>query len=217
LTTHLRSVTRRRAAAAANYLDVPSGTRAQTPNQAGLAFGTGTIDVRCEVAPDVWATGNKTPTLLDQSNKFYFVILADGRLEFFLLHAGAVSSFAQSTVATGFGNGVRKWVRAVRDIAAGTCDFYTSPDGSTWTALGTQVTGLNTTTEYALGSTPLSVGWGGNPSDQFVGKVYTTRILVNSATVINMDWTTATPGTGPWVATTGETWTRLGTASVIAG
>lgn len=36
-------------------------------------------------------------------------------------------------------------------------------------------------------------------------------------TILDINWTTAAAGTGPWTATTGETWTRSGTASVSSG
>ena len=37
-----------------------------------------------------------------------------------------------------------------------------------------------------------------------------------AALILNEDFTTATLGNGPWTATSGETWSALGTASVLA-
>lgn len=202
----------------ANYLDVPSGSGAGTPNQAPLASGTTPIDVRIEIQPASWASGYQVPIDYDGSagsDRWALFLTPSGELEWTFSSTGAVIDQV-STVATGFSANTSHGVRALHNVAAGTLDFYTSPDFSSWTPLGTQITGLATTTMKTSGAnSSIHVGRDWNNTYPNPGRVTKVQVIINSVTILNWDITTATPGGGPWTATSGETWTAIGTASVI--
>lgn len=215
----------------ANYLNVPSaatGSGATTPHQAGLVVSTGSVDARVQVAPENWGNGTTYQTLVNAQHSAYlggqdrwdFMIHPTGYLDYIWRDSSAAYNEATSTVTTGFANGSKHWVRVLHTISAGTVDFYTSTDGSSWTSLGSQITGKPTLAIYSLGGwPPVGIGAtrGAIDGDEYLfGKDQTTQVRIDGATILNMDWTTATVGSGPWTAGTGETWTAFGTASVIA-
>lgn len=208
----------------ANYLNVPSGGGASTPHQAGLTVGAASLDVRIRCAADTWASG--TQMLVCQNNdgtaddRWYFRLDATGaQIGDWINVAGAhQNSGASSTVpALGIANASPVWLRDVLDATAGSATHYWSNDGSAWTQISQNAT-LTTTGMRSSGTPPiLAVGQTSAFNDNlFTGKIYRVMVLVGGATIIDMDWQTAALGNGPWVATTGETWTRFGTSTVNA-
>lgn len=212
-----------------NYLDVPTGGGANTPGIAGYDPGSSTIDVRVQAQANDWDANTGTQRLFDNSDQGN----TNGRFAFDTFHFGGqgllaarwqnpASAYQSETSAglvgaAGIARNGRIWTRVLMAPAAGTFDFYWSRDGSTWTQIGSQFTGYTTTGVYALPTRPNpAIGQSSAfSSDFFTGKIYTVQVLIGGATVINMDWTTAALGNGPWVATSGETWTRMGTSTVM--
>jgi hypothetical protein len=207
------------AAAVARYLNVPTASGASTPDQAGLAGGANTLDLRVEMAPTDWASGNYQAVISQDNNasgaRWWVGITPTGEIET-LMHAIGADISAPSTVATGFADGASRGVRVLRTPSAGTVDFYTSEDFSTWTPLGSQITGTSTNPMAIAGTAPAVQVGTDVYAEPMLGKITRVMVLVNGATILNWDITTAALGNGPWVAGSGETWTRIGTASVTA-
>lgn len=208
-----------------NYLTVPSGGGASTPHQVGLVPGTNKVDLRLRLTVTQWATGSAQMLIGEYDwgspeDRYFLYIDGTGLLVGNWINAAGAQQSANASgtaAALGWADGdPPRWVRCVMDATLGTMDFYWSTDGSSWTAIGSS-TGL-TTTGFNVSLTPpiLAIGqtsaFGGLP---LVGKIYNTVVIVGASTVINMDWTTAALGSGTWVATTGETWTRFGTSQVV--
>lgn len=207
-----------------NYLDVPSGSSASAPNVAAYNGTQGPFEFIASVAPTTWTPGGALfPTLLGsiaqpgKVDRHSIYINPSGQIEHYWQNASPATIFAQSTAVVPFGAGARGWVRTTLDLAAGTCDFATSTDGSSWSALGTQVTGISTSPLSSAGAgADYRIGFDNSANDNFTGKIYRSKFSANGVVLYDMDWTTATVGTGPWVGADGLTWTRTGTASVVA-
>jgi hypothetical protein len=201
----------------ANYLDVPTASGASTPNQAGLAAGTGTLDLRLELAPNSWASGAFQALISQDPNgpgsRFWWGIQPAGTLEYDFYNIGG--TFIDACVAPGFAPGSSHGLRLLHNIGAGTIDYYTATDFSTWAHIQAQSTGKPTTGMATSGTAPVVRVGTDVYAEPMVGQITRIQVLINGVTLLNEDWTNATPGTGPWVATSGETWTRIGTASVI--
>lgn len=106
----------------------------------------------------------------------------------------------------------RQWVRATRNSTTGILQFFTSNDGSTWTQLGTNVTGLtgnlfNGTNAYEVGSSSQ-----GASINSFQGIIY--RVLVSStiggSALLDFNPANYNRATSQssWTSTTGEVWTN---------
>ena len=135
---------------ASNYLSVPDENALDI---------TGDIDLRVRVALDDWTpnteqqllakylvTGNQRSYRLSVRDTTGFVRLAWSS-------DGTTENFKQSTIAPTVGDGEPLWVRATLTVNNGASQnevrFYTSPDGLTWTQLGTTVTTAGTTSVYS--------------------------------------------------------------------
>lgn len=206
----------------ANYLNVPSGSGASTPNQAGLAVGTTSLDLRVEFTPLTWQPAsfaniiNQYVSGAGSGTRFYFAIQSSPWQPLYVFFNSLGGQPAAAAAAYPFVDGTSKGLRVLHNVAAGTVDFYTSDDFTVWTHYDSQTTGLATTGMDTAGTPPaLTIG---KDADTGVapGKYTKVQVIVNGVTIINWNITTATVGNGPWVAGTGETWTRSGTASVIA-
>lgn len=203
----------------ATYLNVPAGGGASTPDQAGFASGTSTYDLRAEVVATSWANA-AYQTIMDYdsgggADRWAFYINPTGFFEHYFTNTSGSPFFANSTVAIPFAAGATGGLRVVHAVAAGTMDFYTSTDFTNWTALGSQVTGLNTTTMKVTGAGPVIRVGTDFLAENFIGKIRRTQVIVAGSTLVDQDWTQAYNGVGTWVGGTGEVWTRVGTASVI--
>jgi hypothetical protein len=86
------------------------------------------------------------------------------------------------------------WVRAVYvpDTGSGnySVEFFTSPDGSTWTQLGATVTGVaHNTNANAVEITLGASGWSNDNQTRFIGRYYQFRYYING--VLTVDWRAA--------------------------
>lgn len=187
-----------------NYVYLPGVTNnyVTVANSPALSI-TGDIDLRAQVSLPSWTP----PTLIGVISKWASNPLANnGSYAFFINSSGqlvasisdGVSNTAfSSTVATGFAANTTNWIRAAIDVDNGAgqsaVTFYTSNDGSTWTQLGTTVTGtlrqkLNVTAvDVRIGHYGLSI----DPYP-FAGNFYRAQILsgINGTTALDIDFTT---------------------------
>lgn len=121
----------------AMLLDGISGY-ATTPDTAAISVA-GDIDLRCYANLDNWTTTSAQFFLSKDASYQFYVI--NGRLAALIYPTvGTVRAFQSDGTALPVSNGFPLWVRMIVDIDNGAslsvATFYTSSDGSTWTALG---------------------------------------------------------------------------------
>lgn len=204
------------------YVQLPgsSGNNITTPDAAALDI-TGDLDIRIKIAADDW-TPAATSYLFSKyvttgNQRSYALALRTGGGLALLWSSDGTSGGAIQRNSTAdlsaLAGGDTKWVRATLDVDDGAgnhvVNFYSSDDGTTWTALGTPVTTAGTTSVFAstaaleIGST--EVGTSGFLAGKFFeGSILSgiggTAVAQPVATVSGV--TDATP----------RTWTVNGTA-----
>lgn len=171
-----------------NYLYLPgvTGNGATSPDSAALDI-TGDIDIKFRWSPSPgWTTfytplgkwgaaGQRSWRLNSGSGGVVLVTSADGTTE-----VSGTSTVAPNTV---FSEGQTGWIRATLDVDDGAGNrvykFYTSPDGTTWTQLGSTVTTAGTTSIFNSTS-PVDVGTvTGITGNRMTGSVH--RVIIQSA------------------------------------
>lgn len=222
---------------ASQYVDLPgaSGNYASTPDSPAVSI-TGDIDIRVKVALDDWTPAAITQTFMghqgtgDPNRAWLFQAISSGSLQLTWFPLGTLASAVTkvSTVPTGFVDGTTNWVRVVHDVdnGAGGNDvkFYTSPDGVTWTQLGTTLTTAGAAVRIDS-IDPLAVGARNNGTNDFLsGNIYYAELRsgIDGAVVAKFDPNTlaATAGTrtpASWTSATGEVWTVNGSAWAWGG
>jgi hypothetical protein len=189
-----------------NYIYSPgvTGNTVSVPNSAALQI-TGDLDLRAYVALDDW-TPATTMWLV------YKIVAADG-YALAINTSGTLSIYYNgstiktSTVATGAADGSALWIRATLDVNNGASGsdvkFYTSPNGTTWTQLGTTVTTAGIVT-IATGTDVLSV-----TTNPFIGKMYRAQVysdITETNKVLDVDTSVITAGSATsFTAVTGQT------------
>jgi hypothetical protein len=153
---------------ASRFLHYPgesSSTKLTCPDSTQLSPVTD-IDLRVKVGLDTWAQagGSFIAKWITSGNQrsFRFFLGGDGKLNLSWSADGTAVLTRTSTVAVNFVDGATGWVRAMLDPDDGggnhVVTFFTSPDGSAWTQLGTVVTTAgatgvyNSTAQVELGS-----------------------------------------------------------------
>lgn len=170
---------------------VCSGSDANTQVTYIAAYGiTGDIDIYGKAAAVDW-TPSTDMCLVSKaqsgSNGWALFVLANGKLR--LSFPGVANT--DSTVATGFTDGSTNWIRATRNQGTGDVTFYTSSDGSSWTQLGTTVTGV--TGAAGAGTQNMRIGYFGSSGNAWLGTIQ--RVVVKStiggSAVFDADFVTA--------------------------
>jgi hypothetical protein len=214
-----------------SYLDVPNATSgASTPDNPAFAVnpttnGNYTITQRLQL--NSYANGSLQPLISQYTagggagSRFWLGLTAAGVIEYdFYNNVGGILTV--TCPAPGWVNGSEHWLRIVHSLQAGLFSFFASTDGLTFSLLQPQSTGLSATPQATSGTAPvLRIGTDAD-SHGAPGRILHTRMLVNSVQQIAKDWTQEIPGsTGPWLdpnvagnLTLGETWTRIGSASI---
>lgn len=148
-----------------------------TPSSAALNLSSSfTLDAK--ILPGVngsWNTSGTT-TIINKLNTgltagYNLRIVTGGTLELFVNNSAANSTVSTSTV---FANGQEGWIRAVFDDVNNLAFFYTSPDGVTWTQLGTSRPLAQA--GVAASGTDLYIGQRFTSNDNYTGRVYQVRI-----------------------------------------
>lgn len=165
-----------------DYLRVTgtSGDYASTPDAAALDI-TGDIDLRVKVAMDDWTPAAEQTliakyTATGNQRSYALAVTATGALIFRWSEDGTAEKTETSSATTGFTDGTAHWVRATLDSDVGGTDaqvtFYTSEDGSTWTALGAvQANGATTSIFSSTAVLELGSQTGGTVN-RLVGKIF---------------------------------------------
>jgi len=134
---------------------------------------------------------------------------------------GGGSVTLSSTVATGVTDGAKKWVRCAATPTNGSnsvATFYTSDDGVSWVQLGDVVTSVVLTGIFN-GTAPVEIGSHASGTVNILsGRIYSAQIYNGiGGTLVANFYPPAYAGSGNTFTapTTGETWTRNGTAFIL--
>lgn len=199
------------------FLDGTSGNYASTPDAASLDI-VGDIDLRVRVAMDDWTPAAESTliakyTATGNQRSYALAVTTTGALIMRWSEDGTVEKSKTSSVVNSFTNGTTHWVRATLDVNVGgtdaAVDFYTSEDGSTWTALGTQQLNGATTSIFASTAVLELGSQTAGTVNRLAGKIFRAQVLtgiggtaVASPIASTTSITDATP----------LTWTVQGTA-----
>jgi hypothetical protein len=177
-----------------NYLSVP--------DSAALDI-TGDIDIRLRVAMDDWTpAGNQVLCGKWATNQFSYelTLTTSGTLAWNWSADGTTSSnLTSSANLSSLADGAVKWVRVTFDVNNGasgrTAEFFTSDDGTTWTALGTAQTSAGVTSIFA-GTALLGIGARTNGPVACAAKIYRAQILNGIGGTVALDVDTSVLTTG---------------------
>lgn len=198
------------------YLRGASGVFFSTPDSNALDVLSG-FDIRLFLRPATWTpSGNlvlisKTSSASERS--WRLTLTTSGTLSLAISSDGSAESSAASA-ALGFGATDDRWVRVTRDSSTGVIQFFTSMDGASWTQSGSNTTLF--TDNLFNNSAPVEIGsWLGGASANATGRIYRAQIY-NGAAELVADFNPAlyTSGT-TFTASTGETWTLNGGATIV--
>jgi hypothetical protein len=163
-----------------------TGNYASTPAQAAHAL-TGDIEIIAQVTPaSITQIGDIVARWNNATSSGYLFRLNSGNLEFVIGFGGSTQSrqYAHNLAA-----GETVWLRATR-TAAGVIVLYKSPDGATWTSLGSNAGNASALADSA---NALVVGGrvdvAGNP---FLGAIHRAIVKdsIDGTTVFDVDFTT---------------------------
>lgn len=176
------------------YLPGVAGHYASAPDSAALSV-TGDVDIRAKIAPNSWTpaaaqglvykwagAGSRSYSLyLDTTGKLVGNVTTDGTTG-----KTATSSAAVTPTSSPL------WVRFTLAVATGASNFYTSSDGTSWSALGTQQTIAGSPFAIADTDAILAVGMSSNTaSNPFTGRIYRAQVLngIDGTIVFDADFT----------------------------
>lgn len=209
------------------FLSLPgfaiSSQYASSPDTGALDI-TGDIDLRCraQLTPVVPLSGNAnliTKGGLGGNYAFFFGVDTAGRLFFEWSNNGVTTTFKTSTVAATVPAGVPYWYRTTMDAdnGAGGNDiaFYVSPDGITWTQVGTTVTTAGVAVINNSASALQLGGYGGSSFTD--GRIYRAQVLngINGTVVFDADFTQQALGSRGFIESTGKLVSLVGDAAQI--
>lgn len=219
-------------ASGTNYLELPGavGDYASTPDSAALDI-TGDIEIIVYAAADDWTPSANAMFVAKQNGggqtSYALYLLTSGTLFFQTSNDGTTLRNNTSTAATGATNGSGIWIRIQYDVNDGAgnrvATFSTSTDAAStavasisWTQLGATVTTAGATTIFNS-TADLEIGANFNGAfNNFDGKIYAAYIYngIGGTLAALFDARTTPTGATSIVATTGETYTVNGAASV---
>lgn len=198
------------------YLPGVSVNNFSTPNAAANRI-TGDIDIRVYGAFNDWNALNGLVSKVVNSGQFAYSLHLNSSTAILRISSdGTAIKTATSSTSTGYSAGELGWVRATYANATGKVNFYKSPDGTTWTAIGTE----QTITSGAIfgGTDPVYVGDVANGVWQATGKIYRAQIYNGIDGTLAVDFNPAdfaeTSANGTTAtAATGEVWTLNSTGA----
>ena len=167
------------------FLSGASGNYASTPDAASLDI-VGDLDLRVRVALDDWTPAAESTliakyTATGNQRSYALAVTATGALIFRWSEDGTVEKTETSSAVNTFTNGSTHWVRATMDVNNGASDaavnFYTSEDGSTWTALGAEQLNGATTSIFASTAVLELGSQTAGTVNRLAGKVFRAQVL----------------------------------------
>ena len=204
-------------AGASLLLNGTSPGRASTPDAAALDI-VGDLDLRVHVAMDDWTPAASSALITKSTTSgnqisWRFNVLSTGILRFVWSADGSATLTADSTVAPTVANAAPLWVRATLDVDNGAAGrsvrFYTSPDGETWTQLGSTVTTAGVTSIFSS-TAPVIVGSREvGTADRLSGRVFSAEVRsgIAGTIVTNPDFGAQLAGATSFADGSGLTWT----------
>jgi hypothetical protein len=203
-----------------NYIYFPgnyNGEYVSTPDSAALSI-TGDIDIRCLCEHSDWQASTLRTFVSKYSTssgqRSFLLDINSGQLNFSWSENGTLLRVANSTVVVPFTGQSLGAVRVSLDVDNGTgvyeVTFYTSPDGSSWTQLGSSVLGIAPTSIFDS-TTKVEVGSRGDGTIScFNGKIYNLNIrdtISGGSPVASFNPDKGNAYSNTWIASSGETWT----------
>jgi hypothetical protein len=193
------------------YLPGVSGNRLSVPDENALDI-TGDLDLRAQVSMDAFSGVqvilSKRTAATTQSS--YQMDFSGATVRIIWSEDGTTNTNVTSTANVPYSPGTAFWVRATLDVDNGASGydvkFFTSDNGSSWTQLGTTVTGVATTSVYA-GTSNLIVG-SIAASNPLAGRIYRAQVLdgIDGTKVLDVDCDAITDGSATsFQAVTGQT------------
>lgn len=176
---------------------------------------TGDLDLIASMRAFDWSPTSSTNIIskdTSSSLSYRFRISTTGALVLDLSVAGTTFTSSTSSVtvgSVGITDNMDQWVRVTRRQSDGRIQFFYGTDGSTWTQLGTNITG--TTSSIFAGTSDLLIGQSHQVNTNFNGRIY--RAIVKSGiagtAVADLDFSTwpATTNTMNDAASTPKSWT----------
>lgn len=208
--------------AAGLWLPGTSGNYASTPDSAALDI-TGEMDIRAFVKPATWHVGSGNRTLVSHyggslgAQRWYYQLLPSGALFLGIRMTDDTLPNATSTAVIPEGSGAL-WCRVTWRASDGRCQFFTSPDGTTWTQLGTDRTfGAGLTPKTVTGAR-LEIGTRSvDSTDRMPGAIYRAQVYDGIDGTLVADFDSTSPpsrhGIHPssFTDSVGNVWTINGT------
>jgi hypothetical protein len=160
------------------FFPAVSGNYASTPDAAPLDI-TGDIDLRVWISLASWTQGSnaligKWGSLTTKCYLFY--LNSSGVLSFSTTTDGATTQTATCSTTLSLTANQITWLRVTRQQSSGNVIFYTSPDGVTWTPVGTTQVLLAGTALYNTASI-VEVGTStAGITNNLIGNVYRAQI-----------------------------------------
>ena len=202
-----------------------SGNYIDTPDSAALSV-TGDIDLRLKVkltdwTPTAWAgLIGKTTSPWPTNHSYGLEVDPTGHLAFSWSPNGSTGKSANSTVPVGAADGSTTWVRVTLKVNNGsggnTTTFYTSPNGVTWTQLGTAVTQTGTTSIFD-NTYPLELGYWPDGGEYLNGKLYSAQVYngIDGTRVADFEAANLNPNAAsPYTDANSNVWTFHGSPTV---
>ena len=179
-----------------------SGDYCSTPDSA-LNSLTGNFAAFAYIAPDSWASGWQTVKAkwanTGNQRAYSFGLRPSGSLGLTLSSDGANSTFAESTVATGFTAGSGHWVASTWDVITQTANYFTSNQGKdtllgdiNWVQLGDASIPLAQTAIFDSNAAVEVGSYNVGTLDIFKGSIYRAYVCISIGTYVSLDGTGGT-------------------------
>lgn len=197
-----------------NYVYLPgvASNFLSVPDSAGLDI-TGDIDLRVYLAADDWTTGVANNVIIGKwgsstNQRAYRLVLdTTGKPQLSWSTDGTASVNQLCSDAVPGVDGQPLWVRATLDVDNGASGyevrFFTSTNGTSWTQLGTTITGVGTTSIFNS-NFQLEIG-ATSPAVQYMaGKYFRAQIFngIDGTKVLDVDTSTLQTGADAYIVPT---------------